>query len=60
MREQRKKRQDGKKGDKSGSGALAEGGQVDQWRYTGQKSPRRKSQCYKQGSSSRSESCQEF
>ena len=51
-----------------GSAALAEGGgggggQIEQWRYTSWRSPRRKSQCYlqkKQGRSSRSESYQEF
>ena len=67
VRRQRGKRQNGQKEDKrfegkGGVGVLHEqrGGQVEQWKYTGRRSPRRESQCYKQIRSSRSESCQEF
>ena len=36
------------------------GGQIVQWRYTCRRSPRRGSQCYGRGSSSKSESCLEL
>ena len=38
-----------------GSAALAEGDQIEQWRYTNLKSPRSKSQCYKKQGRSRGE-----
>ena len=36
------------------------GGQIVQWRYTCRRSPRRESQCYDRGGSSKSESCLEL
>ena len=48
VREQRKKIQNGRKRDKwfEGEGAaLAEGNQIEQWRYTSWRSSRSKSQC---------------
>ena len=54
VREQRKKRQHGQKEDKRFEGKVEagvmhsqNGGQVLLWRYTGRKSLRRESQCYK-------------
>ena len=74
MSEQRDKVQSGRKGYKKfeGEGGLKycisrRRGQIEQWRYTSRRSPRRKSLCYLQkkqgrsmGGSSRSESWQEF
>ena len=52
MRGQREKIQNGPTGDEDEGGrkcsaALAERGQIVQWRYTNQGTPRRESQCYK-------------
>ena len=40
--------------------SISRGGQIVQWRYTCQRSPRRESQCYGRGGSSKSESCLEL
>ena len=40
--------------------SISRGGQIVQWRYTCRRSPRRESQCYGRGSSSKSESCLEL
>ena len=51
VRVQREKIQSGRKKDKKfesegASAALADGGQIEQWRYTRWRSPTRKSQCW--------------
>ena len=55
MRKQREKKQNAQKGDKKfeGEGRVGvlhyqRGDQIGQWRYTGQRGPSRKSQCYRQ------------
>ena len=52
VREQREKKQNGQKGIRDLKArvgrewCISRGGQIIQWRYTGRRGPRRKSQCY--------------